>query len=107
MNYITKIMVYTFHMQTIFFVELYPPETRKLLERLINYVIYKVIFYKKFVETMYILFIINGNMHLSKCHISYSFGIKTFPLIFIKSCMGIYVVKRVGRFFPFNLILEN
>lgn len=29
-------------LQTIFFVELYPSETRKLVERLINYVIYKV-----------------------------------------------------------------
>jgi hypothetical protein len=94
-------------MQTIFFVELYPSETRKLLERLINYVIYKVSFYKKFVETIYILIIINCNMHLFKCHISFSFGIKTFPLIFIISCMGIYVVKRVRSFFPFNLILEN
>lgn len=28
-------------LKTIFFVELYPPETRKLLERLVNYVIYK------------------------------------------------------------------
>lgn len=44
-NTVFVIMVYTFHLQTIFFVELYPPETRKLLERLVNYVIYKVNFF--------------------------------------------------------------
>lgn len=30
-------------MQALFFSELYPSETRKLIQRLINYVIYKVI----------------------------------------------------------------
>lgn len=35
-------MISVSDLQTIFFVELYPSETRKLVERLINYVIYKV-----------------------------------------------------------------
>ena len=43
-NIVFAIMVYIFHLQTIFFVELYPSETRKLLERLVNYIIYKVKF---------------------------------------------------------------
>jgi len=30
-------------MQTLFFVQLYPSETRKVLERLFSYVVYKVI----------------------------------------------------------------
>lgn len=30
-------------MQTVFFVQLYPPESRKVLECLVNYVVYKVI----------------------------------------------------------------
>ncbi|KAF3959014.1 hypothetical protein CMV_016131 [Castanea mollissima] len=33
--------VYVLCLKTIFFVELCPPETRKLLERLVNYVIYE------------------------------------------------------------------
>lgn len=32
----------SYHMQAMFFSELYPSETRKLIERLVNYVIYKV-----------------------------------------------------------------
>lgn len=36
------VLVSDFPLQTIFFGELYPAETRKFVERLINYVIYKV-----------------------------------------------------------------
>lgn len=41
-NIVLNFIVSCFLLQTIFFSELYPTETRKLVERLINYVIYKV-----------------------------------------------------------------
>jgi hypothetical protein len=71
-NIVFAIMVYIFHLQTIFFVELYPSETRKLLERLVNYIIYKVNFllfiYLFFlrIENAYIVIMIIGNMHQFK-----------------------------------------
>lgn len=71
-NTVFIIMVYTFHLQTIFFVELYPPETRKLLERLVNYVIYKVnFFYLQFLKK-HILIIPTSSMYLFK-YVRYHF----------------------------------
>lgn len=41
-NIVLAIDGLSYHLQAVFFAELYPSETRKLIERLINYVIYKV-----------------------------------------------------------------
>ncbi|XP_062153729.1 E3 ubiquitin protein ligase RIN2 isoform X2 [Alnus glutinosa] len=44
-NFVLNVFIFlVLCLKTIFFVELYPSETRKLLERLINYVIYKGMF---------------------------------------------------------------
>lgn len=51
------VIVFVFNMQTIFFVELYPSETRKLMERLVNYVIYKVTFLTDRLSGTYLILI--------------------------------------------------
>lgn len=51
------VIVFVFNMQTIFFVELYPSETRKLMERLVNYVIYKVTFLPDRLSGTYLILI--------------------------------------------------
>ena len=99
-NTVFIIMVYTFHLQTIFFVELYPPETRKLLERLVNYVIYKVNFFIcNFFKNIFWSFLLVACTYLNMWDITFSgtcfwdpnFPMNLYRIMYGDICGGAYL----------------